>query len=267
MRILAADDELLALEMLSNAIKKASPDSELNSFSKPSELLAFAKQNPADVAFLDIHMRGMTGVELAKKLKDLCPKINIIFVTGYEDYKGDTMDLRASGYILKPVTKEQIEAELSDLRYPVKPQKNALIKAKCFGNFDVFTPDGNLINFERQKSKELLAYLISKHGTTCTIKEIAAALFEDMDYDRKQRGYVQKIISSMISTLKSVGAESVIIKNYNSVSVDPALIDCDYYRFENLDPSAVNSYNGEFMLQYPWAEFIVGYLESIYYKN
>ena len=72
------------------------------------------KNTPADIAFLDINMRGMTGVELAKKLKDLCPKINIIFVTGYEEYKGDAMDLRASGYILKPVTKEQIDKELTD---------------------------------------------------------------------------------------------------------------------------------------------------------
>lgn len=267
MRIIAADDELLALEMLSDAIKAASPDAELSSFSKPSELLEFVKNIPADIAFLDINMRGMTGVELAKKLKDLCPKINIVFVTGYEEYKGDAMDLRASGYILKPVTKEQIEKELSDLRYPVIPQKNALIKARCFGNFDVFTPEGNLINFERQKSKELLAYLVSKHGTTCTIKEVAAALFEDSEYDRKQRGYVQKIISSMIFALKSVGAESVVIKSYNSVSIDTSLIDCDYYRFEKSEPAAVNSYNGEFMLQYPWAEFIVGYLESIYQKK
>lgn len=69
MRIIAADDELLALEMLSDAIKAAAPDAELNGFSKPSELFAFVKNNPADIAFLDINMRGITGIELAKNLK------------------------------------------------------------------------------------------------------------------------------------------------------------------------------------------------------
>jgi len=57
-------------------------------------------------------MRGMTGVEVAKKLKEINPKMNIIFVTGFSDYKGDAMDMKASGYIMKPVTAEEVKAEL-----------------------------------------------------------------------------------------------------------------------------------------------------------
>ena len=84
MKILAADDEALAREMLTDAIREALPDAEIFDFAKPSDLLEFAKETPCEIAFLDIHMRGMTGVELAKKLKDLNPKLNIIFVTGFD---------------------------------------------------------------------------------------------------------------------------------------------------------------------------------------
>ena len=116
MRILAADDEVLAREMLVDAIKASIEDCELFDFSKPSQLLEFAQNNPAcDIAFLDIHMRGMNGVELAKKLKDITPTINIIFVTGFDEYTGDAMRLHASGYIMKPVTKEKIDHEMADL--------------------------------------------------------------------------------------------------------------------------------------------------------
>ena len=80
MKILAVDDEALALEMLTEAIEEAVPDAELKAFRKPSELLAEAKANGCDIAFLDIHMRGTTGVELAKNLKEVNPKMNIIFV-------------------------------------------------------------------------------------------------------------------------------------------------------------------------------------------
>ena len=139
MRILCVDDEPLALEMLTQAIEEAIPDADLHPFRKQSELLADAEENGCDIAFLDIHMRGMNGVELAKGLKQINPKMNIIFVTGYDEYTGDAMRLHASGYILKPVTKEKIEEEISDLRFPIVPKNDALLKVQCFGNFDVFT--------------------------------------------------------------------------------------------------------------------------------
>ena len=41
-----------------------------------------------------------------------------------------------------------------------------LLRFQCFGNFDVFTPDHNLVHFERSRSKELLAYLVYLHGSS-----------------------------------------------------------------------------------------------------
>lgn len=257
MKILAADDEALAREMLTDAIREALPDAEIFDFAKPSDLLEFAKETPCEIAFLDIHMRGMTGVELAKKLKDLNPKLNIIFVTGFDQYTGDAMRLHASGYIMKPVTREKVEAELAELRHPIEPKSGALLKVQCFGNFDVFTPDGTPVHFERSRSKEVFAYLVHRHGSSCTIKEIAAALFEDEPYDLKQQAYIQKIISAMMKSLKKCSAADVIFKKYNSLSVDVSKLDCDYYRFAELDAGAVNAYSSEYMSQYYWADFML----------
>ena len=257
MRILAADDEALAREMLTDAIREALPDAEIFDFAKPSQLLEFASENPpCEIAFLDIHMRGMNGVQLAKKLKDINPKLNIIFVTGFDRYTGDAMKLHASGYIMKPVTKEKVEAELAELRHPIEPKSDVLLRVQCFGNFDVFTPDGTPVHFERSRSKEVFAYLVHRHGSSCTIKEIAAALFEDEPYDLKQQAYIQKIISAMMKSLKKCGAADAVFKKYNSLSVNVSKLDCDYYRFKELDSGAVNSYNSEYMAQYYWADFM-----------
>ena len=81
---------------------------------------------------------------------------------------------------MKPVTKEKVQKELQDLRFPIVPKSNALLKVQCFGNFDVFTPNGEHVKFERSRSKEIFAYLVHRNGSSCTTKEIAAALFEDM---------------------------------------------------------------------------------------
>ncbi len=256
MKILCLDDEPLALKMLKLTIEKVKPDTRVLAFSKQKELIDEAEANGCDVAFLDIHMRGMTGVEVAKKLKEINPKMNIIFVTGFSEYKGDAMDMKASGYIMKPVTKEEVAAELEELRFPIIPKRNALLRVQCFGNFDVFTPDGAPVHFERSRSKEIFAYLVHRRGSSCTTREIAAALFEDEPYDKKQQSYLQTLISAMIKSLKKIGAESAVVKSYNALSVNVYTLDCDYYRFQELDSSAVNAYQNEYMSQYYWADFL-----------
>ena len=267
MNFLLVDDEILALEMLASAVQEACPDATLHMFQKTSEALAYLSENPCDVAFLDIQMRGMTGLELAMKCKQLNPKINLIFATGYDAYTSDAMSMHASGYIMKPVTAQKVLHELEDLRHPLSQQAGAKLQIKCFGNFDVSLPDGTPLYFQRAKSKEMLAYLVYRRGAPSTIREIGAALFEDGVYDRKQQVYLQKIASSMMQTLKQYNLSSIIQKNYNSIALDTSVVDCDYYRFLNLDPGAVNAYTGEFLSQYTWAEFRTGYLDRLSEKK
>lgn len=266
MNIVVVDDEKPVRKNLVDTIQKVRPDAVIHDFEHSSDLLEFVQNNPCDIAFLDIQIRNTNGVELAKKLKDILPKVNIIFVTGYNEYVMEAMKIHASGYILKPATEESVEAELKDLRHPIVPLRNALLRVQCFGNFDAFTCDGELLHFERSKAKETFAYLVHRHGASSTIKEIAAILFEDDPYNFKQQRYMQKIISSMMKTLREAGAGEVIQKDYNSLAVKTDMIDCDYYRFEKMDTGIVNAYAGEYMSQYSWAEFVVGYLERESYK-
>lgn len=260
MNIIAADDEQLALESLVEAIEEAAPDAKIYPFRKVSEILEFAKSTLCEVAFLDIEMRGMTGIELAKELKDINPNINIVFVTGYSEFMKDAFSLHASGYVLKPPTKKTIERELNELRNPVKINTERIV-ACTFGNFDVFV-DGNPITFRRNKAKEILAYLVDRKGSTVTIAEIASILFEDKEYDRSLQKQIQVYISDMISALKKADAQDIIIKKHNSISVNTNNFKCDYYDFLNMIPSAINSYHGEYMNNYSWAEFTTGWINQ-----
>ena len=123
MNIIVVDDEKLAFESTVEAIINAQPDAKIFDFRKTAEALECLKNNLCEIAFLDIEMRGMTGIELAKKFKDINPKINIIFVTGYSDYMKEAFEMHASGYILKPPTKEMIEKEIKNLRNPILYKK------------------------------------------------------------------------------------------------------------------------------------------------
>ena len=120
MTILAVDDEKLLLMALENAIREAVPDANVQSFRKPTDALAYTEENEVNVAFLDIQMRGMDGLELAKKMLEIDPRINIIFCTGYDDYISEAFrEVRCNGYISKPVDAQKVWQEMQHLRVPL----------------------------------------------------------------------------------------------------------------------------------------------------
>ena len=85
MKILLVDDEKLQLLRLEETVKKVLPEAELLSYSNPLKAFEENEKEQIDIAFLDIEMPGLNGIALAKKLKGVNPKINIIFVTAYNN--------------------------------------------------------------------------------------------------------------------------------------------------------------------------------------
>lgn len=266
MRILTVDNEKPALNILNRAIAEAVPDAEVRSFTKASEALREIRENGfrPDVAFLDIEMPGMTGLELAKVIKITYAAVNIVFVTGFSQYAIDAMAQRPSGYVMKPATKEKIEDELSNLRNP--PQRTEApkpIRIQCFGNFEVFI-NGEPVPFLRAKSKELLAYLVDRRGASCAASEIASVLWDDGMYDRSRQKQLAVIRSDLYKSLLPFDAGNILVRGRDSLAVNPENFDCDYYMALAGDSVAVNQFMGEYMMPYAWAEFTTGGLVSKY---
>ncbi|MCL2637249.1 MAG: response regulator [Oscillospiraceae bacterium] len=257
MRILAIDDSEQALELLTDTIAEVQPSAEIFPFNKPSELLTFAKDNPCDIAFLDIKMWGMNGIAVAKKLKDYNPRINIIFVTAYTEYAIEALGLYPSGYILKAVTKEAVAREIENLRYPVELKSNARVYAQAFGNFEIYS-HGKTLKFAYKKTKELLAYLIDRDGAEIDTSELISVLWENKPNTDNLKSYLRNLFSDLIKTLNEAGIADIISKRHNSIAVIPERIICDSYGFMKGDPSCVNAYAGQYMAQYSWAEMTIG---------
>lgn len=251
MKIIAVDDELHALNSIKESIKNVVPDAEVKTFGRGDSALEYAKEHAVDVAFLDINMPVMSGIELAKELKRVNPRINIIFCTAYGDYAVDAIRLHASGYVLKPYNDSQVAAELDNLLHPLSGAMPR-IYARCFGDFDLFI-DGEAVVFSRSKSKELLAYLVSKNGGLVSRKDLAAAMFQD-DYSAKTQNYLVKLYNELVKTLKKHGAENILVKGFNQYGVNVNNFGCDFYEYKKGEPQAINAYKGEFMAQYEWAE-------------
>ncbi|WP_334115702.1 response regulator [Ligilactobacillus sp.] len=252
MKIIAADDEKIALEQLVKTIEAVSDNAEVTSFENPRRLLEYARENPCDVAFLDIEMGALTGIDVAKQLKQWYPKINIIFVTGYDEYMHEAFKLRASGYVEKPVTEKAIREELDELRTPVSFESSDKLVVKCFGNFEVFV-NGKPLKFERTKTKEMLAYLIDRKGGIVSSSDIRKVLWDKTDQSANSSSYFQKVKKDLVTTLKKAGVGDVLVTSWNKYSINTDNVSCDYYAYLNDRPDGIRAYNGEYMNQYDWA--------------
>lgn len=255
MRILAIDDERLALESLKDAIRTAAPEAEVIGFRYADEVLEYAERNVCDVAFCDIRMIDMNGLTLAEKLKEINPRINIIFATGYSMYHEAAFNMYASGYLLKPVTIEKIKEALENLRYPVEAQKR--IRFRAFGNFEVLC-DGKPVTFKYSKSKELLAYLVDRKGAMCSVNECEAVLFEDDGHET----YFKSIRRDLLDTFDELGCGNVIARERGQLGVVLDEAECDYFNYLRGSRRGVNDFAGEYMTQYSWSEKTLAALEA-----
>ena len=253
---IAVDDEALMLRALVNAVN-ASPDIEkVVQFSDCEEALNYVKDNPVNVAFLDINMRGMGGIALAEKIIKLRPNSKIVFCTGYEEYAIPAFKLHASGYLMKPISAEDVQNEIDNIKVVRKKEK--LLEVKCFGNFEIFVK-GERLSFKRSRTKELFAFLVDRKGAGMTVKQICAVLFPDDTDDVKNTAYLRQLIMDLKNTLKTVGADAAFCHETPFYRVDTSLIKCDYFSYlETGKPEFL----GEYMTQFSWADETCAYLHN-----
>ena len=253
---IAVDDERPMLQALAEAVE-ASPDiRQLHTFSSCSSALEWLERNTANVAFLDISMRGMGGLALAEKISQMQPSCKIVFCTGYEQYALDAIHLHCSGYLIKPITAQAVQKELDHIkRQPMSDKKQTV---KCFGSFEVLC-NGRMLTFKRTKAKELLAVLVDRNGAGMTGKQICAVLWQEDSDDSKNMDYFRHLMQDLRNTLDAVGAGGVLCYEQYQYRIDPAQINCDYHNYLQYGTPA---FFGEYMTQYSWAEGTCGLLRK-----
>ena len=256
---IAVDAKLQEAQQIRDMMKGIDPEGIHLAIDDPNELLASLETIRPDIAWLDIMMPGIRGLELAAEIRKKTPDTNIVFVTGHPEYAVDAFSLRASGFILKPVTEKKLLDEIGNLRRPLEKKDAGLLRVQCFGNFEVFA-DSAIVKFSRSLSKEALAFLVDRRGAGCTVGEICSVLWEDRQADKKLKSQCRVIMAALRKDLTEAGAGDVIVKNWNTWAVDTSKISCDYYEFLKGDNSSANAFRGEYMAQYSWAEMTIGNL-------
>src|SRR5881628_3562692 len=109
LRAYVVDDERLAVQRLTRLLQDTSRVDIAGSTTDPEAALAFLRDHPIDVLFLDIQMPGMTGFELLVRLDRDIP---VVFTTAYDRYALNAFDVNSIDYLLKPIERERLDRAL-----------------------------------------------------------------------------------------------------------------------------------------------------------
>jgi len=114
------DDEKIILTGGMPILHEALPDAMISGFTRPSKALEFARGSRVALAFVDIDLGKVSGLDLCKSLLEINPRTNVVYLTAYSAYALDAWSTGASGFLLKPLNVPAVRDQITRLRYPVR---------------------------------------------------------------------------------------------------------------------------------------------------
>lgn len=249
MKVIYVDDEKLLLDNFRLTAEGLERIDDLQLFDNSPDALKWAKDNPVDVAFLDVEMPVMNGIELARRLKEVDENIRIIFATAYQQYALDAFGVEAIAYLLKPYTREEVEHEL-DRASRVKPIPKKKIVIKTMPDL-VVTVDGKSLSLGHTKQEELLALLVDRGETGIVGSDAINCLWDGkISSDSKYR----VAFSRLKEKLKKEGIEHIIASAGNKKYIRTDEVECDLYRMLEGNAAVIGKYSGMYLRRFSWAE-------------
>lgn len=182
MRFLLVDDEQSNLDELALILEEVCPHSTSQLCNSPTLAIEAVEVDSFDIAFLDIQMPGMTGLELAELINTQSPATVIIFITAYNHYAAEAFDINAIDYVLKPLRRERVAkaiekyAQLDRRKSQKKPELELSVFA--FGDNRLLCGQQE-IRWNRGKTGELFWILLMNRGNRIHKEELCSMLWPE----------------------------------------------------------------------------------------
>ncbi len=257
MRAIIVDDEPL---MLKSFMRNSADIPELNViayFEDPLDALAYAQRNPFELALLDIRMPKMNGIKLAVNLRKLYPDLLVVFISAYDTYVRGSNAIGGDDYIVKPYKKETIERMVKRMTLLSKRfQKDIYIQ--MFGRFNVLKKGVPLPL--HGKTKEIFALIACRRGKEISNEEIYRTVWEGREYSNEHMKTYYNALRRLKNILMEEGIENLLQSTPHGQMLNTEMCDCDYFAWQDKNPDSRVRFDGEFLSEYSWGEYILGRL-------
>jgi len=249
---IAIDDEKKALDRFERVMLDEPRLYLAGRFTNAQEAIFFAEQVKIDVAFVDIDMPGIDGLELAERLLSVRPRLEIIFVTAYDQYALAAFRLHAAGYLLKPIglqeLREQVDVLVRRRGDVITAEQTVPLVVCCFGSFRCH-PDGDedrLIQWRTAKTEELFALLINSQGAPLPREIIIDTLWPETDPEKAANRF-RVTCTYLRNTLAASGYPDMLLRERDSYRLDLQRLRCDLLQLTALLPQTAVSNNLELL--------------------
>ena len=254
MRAIVVDDEKIMLRRFERLSKGIQDLNIVGTFESAEGAIRYALDNPVDLAFVDVEMPVTDGIELALRLRSIRHDILIVFVTAYDEYVWQFNRVGGDYYILKPYTRETLEMTMEKLRLIARRQEKKLY-IQTFGRFVVKEGDRPLKL--TGKAKEILALAVTRRGKEISNEEIYTTLWEGREYSNEHMSVFYNALGRLRKALKNGGCENLLITTPRGQMINTGMFDCDYYAWQDKNQNQRDKFEGEFLSEYSWGEYIL----------
>jgi two-component SAPR family response regulator len=218
MNIVIAEGDERSRKTLLAAIHSYDPALSCHTCSDPYALLTMAVKKQVDLVFLDIQLPGMTGLDLARRLRRINPQIKIVFTAVSNLYAAESFDLEIQDYLLKPIQQERLFIALDKLLLKHLPEQRVILHARqvqplhveLFGKLAVYHGHKTL-RWKRSKSAELFAYLLTYLSKPVSKFQICESLWPDKPTD-KALIYLQTALYQLRKNLSEFSRDQIVIE-------------------------------------------------------
>lgn len=220
MNVLIADDDLSSRKLLQLFIEKLPGFNIIGEASDGEELIHQVLKGKPDLVLVDINMPLLNGMDAVKSCIEFHPSLQVIFITGYDDYALEAFSVKAVDYILKPIERTRLYAALERAsvqmnRNTIKstyPKNDLMIKQN---STIVFIPFDEIIFIERLERKSVVYTLSKQYETNESLSNLEKLL--DSRFLASHRSYI--INMEHIAMIEASGQSyKAIFKNFNKTA-------------------------------------------------
>lgn len=235
--VLIADDDKGIRLLLKKAIEKNEGFGVEGEAADGASALRLAESLRPDVIFMDVEMPVLSGVECAKRILDMNPKIKIIFATAHEEYMPEAFELYAFDYMVKPFKASRIVQTLDRIRQSAMPRENGLPGAaphpdeKALGKLIIRSKEGislvdekDIILIQREEHNTAIYTASERHLTSEGLAELEDRLDKSIFF-RSHKSYIINL--AMVCKIFPYGRWTYLVKLKNTAR--DALLTHDRY--------------------------------------
>lgn len=287
MNVILVDDEQLALKLLEKQLKQLPQVEIIGQYQDANEAINEILLQRPHAVFLDINMPETNGLEVAERLLEQNPQLEIVFVTAYDDYAIQAFELNAIDYLLKPVQAERLAKTIERLQSKIKEGSpltavdSRKTHIQCLHHLKVISADGE-VSWRISKGKELFAFLVHHRNTPVQKDLLLETLWPHLDID-KAYAQLYTAVYQLRKNLQQLNSDLHIENKYSNYLINTELVTIDVEKWEkslsSLPPLSVesvnqhmaifNSYIGDYFEEhdYLWAEAERERLRTMWYQH